>query len=298
MRSKVLITGGAGFIGNAVKLKLTNLGCEVLSIGRNKSEDIQVELNDDKVKEIIQAFNPDVVCHFASGSNIARADENRENEFNNVVLATDNIINALSKIKKNKLRIIYLSSQAVYGIPSYLPVDEKHKVCPNTFYGKVKLHVEQKIINSGINHLIFRVSSVFGKEQDYRKSGAIAKFVNKMQSNEPPVIFNSPDVISDFIYIEDLCSAVLQAVSKEDVTCEIFNIGSGVPVKLSQVLNILYNYFPNAPKPIIEVNSLYPSREQRGLYFDIHKAIDRLNWNTKYNIEDGIKGMLVDLSRV
>lgn len=291
MKKKVLITGGSGFIGSSVKKCLSSLGFEILTIGRSKKEDFQFDLvkglsRDKLLEKTIKDFSPDIVCHFASGSNIVNANRNKEEEFNYTVLSTKYLIKVLEGFKLDKF--IYLSSQAVYGLPKTLPVSELHPTNPATIYGENKLKVENIITQSKLNYLIFRISSVYGALQNPERSGAIANFISKIKNNQSPVVFNSFDLYSDFIYIDDVTSAIVNAIQDGSHRPEIYNLGSGTATTLKEILNILYRYFPNAPKPKLMINALYPNKEQKGLYLDISKIQRELKWNTKYNIEEGL----------
>ena len=287
MKKRILITGGSGFIGSNLKKCLND--SEIITIGRSKNENYKIDLSDPELEDIVKAFSPDIVCHFASGSNILRAEEDKEKEYKDTVLSTQYLIKALNKLKN--VTVIYLSSQAVYGFLESLPVSETHATKPISTYGKNKLEAEKIIIQSNLNYLIFRVSSIYGYEQDYKKSGVIAKFINWMKNNESPVVFNSFDLFSDFLYIDDVINAINISIQK-NIKNEIFNLGSGKATTLKEVLDILYKYFPLAPKPKLEINLLYPNKEYKGLYLDTGKIKSGLNWNCKYNIEDGLKEML------
>lgn len=292
---KILITGGSGFIGSSVRKALCDPKFEILTVGRNEKEDFKIDLIDPRLKTIVEDFLPDTVCHFASGSNILRATEDAKRDFDDTVVATDCLITALKTLKSKSVKIVYLSSQAVYGLPKYLPVDEAHQTKPVTVYGEHKLRAENIIAQSNLNYLIFRVSSVFGPNQNHKKSGVIAKFIHNMQNNQPPIVFNSFDLVCDLIYISDLVNAVVKATLNDLIHSEVFNLGSGKAVTLKQVLDILYKYFPAAPEPRLEINPLYLSKEQKGMYLDIKKIQAQLQWTLKYNTEDGIKETLADI---
>ncbi|OGI18894.1 MAG: hypothetical protein A3B68_06630 [Candidatus Melainabacteria bacterium RIFCSPHIGHO2_02_FULL_34_12] len=297
MKKKALITGGAGFIGSHVKDELKKLNFEILSVGRNKKEDVQADFKAPEFKNIILDFMPDVVCHFGSGSNIARAEENKEKEFEDTVLSTQVLIKYLLELKKKPEKIIYLSTQAVYGCSDILSVGESHEVKPVTAYGENKLKAENIIINSNLNYIIFRISSVYGATQDYLKSGVIAKFVNRMKNNQSPIVFNSIDNFSDFIYIDDVVNGIMKGItSGDEVKNEIFNLASGKPTTLREVLDILYGYFPSVLQPELQINTLYPGKNSKGIYLDIKKIKSKLQWDCKYNIEDGLASMLKTMS--
>ncbi|MBI2996052.1 MAG: NAD-dependent epimerase/dehydratase family protein [Candidatus Melainabacteria bacterium] len=304
MRQKILITGGAGFIGSHLKKSLIDNDFQVLSIGRNTNEDIQVDFCRVEVtptlQNVIEKFSPDVVFHLASGSNISRADENKEKEFNDTVLSTEYLVEALSKLKSNPF-FVYLSSQAVYGIPKALPVLETHLTCPTTIYGKYKLETENIISQSKLKYLIFRASSIYGANQNPLKSGVIAKFVSRIKNNQSPTVYNSTDSFSDFIYINDVVSVLVKILENdflEKNKNKIFNLGSGTPTTLNQVLEILYSYFPQAPNFKLETSTLYLNKEIKGLYLDIAKLNKLLNWFPKFSIQDGLKDMLAANSKI
>lgn len=298
-KKTILITGGTGFIGSAFQSKIADKKdkYKLVSIGRGAKENINLDLSNHKLSDVVKEIAPDIVCHFASGTNIARAEENKEKEFKDTVLATKKLLQIISKLNQ-KPKFIYLSSQAVYGQPEYLPVDENHSTNPTTYYGESKLQIEKLIVNSGIDYAIFRVSSVFGQNQDYKKSGVIAKFVNKLKNNESPFVFNSFDLICDFIYVNDLVKAVYQLIEKKFIWNEIVNLGSGVPVTLKEVLDILYSYFPNAPKPVLESNELYINKQHKGIYLNISKIQSLIGWKCEYNLQDALKEMLTKPSLV
>lgn len=300
MKRRVLITGGAGFIGSNLKERLNEFDYEILTVGRSEREDVRLYLNDPKLKKIVSKFKPNIICHLASGSNIIRADKDREREFNDAVISTNNLIESLTALDISP-KIIYLSSQTVYGVHQYLPLKESHSTNPLTTYGKNKLLVEKIITGSRLNYLILRVSSTYGLGQDYSKSGVVAKFINCMKNNQSPVVYNSFDLYFDFIYIKDLISALNIAIKKffqDEVQNEIFNLGVGSPTSLSKLLEILYKYFPYAPNARLENNDLYLKKEQKGLYLDISKIKLVLGWQPKYNIENGLNDMLKEFELV
>ena len=297
-KKKVLITGGAGFIGSIIKDKLKQTGHEVLSIGRNSKEDYKIDLLDPALKETISKFSPQVVCHFASGTNIARAEQNKDQEFKDTVVATQGLIEAVGELESKVEKFIYLSSQAVYGIPKELPIAETHDLDPYTFYGKNKLITERIIAESKINHVIFRVSSVYGFGQDYSKSGVIAKFIKCLQSNRAPIVYNSLDSFSDFIHVEDVVSAIIAVLERSDISNEAFNLGSNKATTLKEVLDVLYKYFKDSPSPIIQANNLYLNNNHKGIYLSTKKIQEKLNWMCKYDIQTGLSLMLEGQSHI
>ena len=106
---KILITGGSGFIGSSVKNALLSLGFELITVGRSEKEDHKLNLNNtNELSKIINNFTPDIICHFASGSNIARASENKEKEFSDTVVGTESIVKVLLDQKTKPEKLVYV----------------------------------------------------------------------------------------------------------------------------------------------------------------------------------------------
>jgi len=285
--NKALITGSTGFIGSHVKSALELSGYKVFGLGRGSKEDFILDLSSKDLNNTIEEISPSLVFHFASGSNIARANEEKEKEYFDTVTSTENLLNSLKNLP-NKPKIIYLSSQAVYGIPKSLPITEDHKTAPKSIYGENKLKAEKLIMESSLDYLIFRVSSIYGPSQDYKKSGVITKFIHKMKTNEAPIIFNSLDICSDFLYVKDLASALVKATSSQYDIRGIYNLASGKPISMKDLLDALYEYFPNAPKAVLESNNVYLSND---IYLSADKLKLDMNWSCKYNLKGGLNDM-------
>lgn len=285
---RVLITGSTGFIGSHVKSTLQSNEYKVLGIGRGVQEDFCLDLSSSDLTKIIKEISPSIVFHLASGSNIARANEEKEKEYQDTVTSTEKLLNSL-KVLSKKPKIIYLSSQAVYGVPECLPITEAHITSPKSIYGENKLKAEKLIIESSLDYLIFRVSSIYGPNQDYKKSGVISKFIHKMKNKNAPTVFNSLETLSDFLYVRDLSSALLKSISLQKNISGIYNLGSGQPTTMRELLDTLYKYFPNAPKAIIEPNNVYLNN---GLYLSTDKLKSDTSWSCKYNLDDGLSDML------
>lgn len=294
MKKKILITGSKGFIGLAFLRLLDKSKYEILAIGKNKEEDLNLKLDSSSLensflKEKVAEFFPDVVFHFASGSSIMTANKNKDEEYEYACLGTGSFVKMLTSLKVKPL-IVYLSSQAVYGTPKYLPVDEIHDTLPTTIYGKNKLESERILLKSGLKYLIFRVSSVYGPSQDPNKSGVVTKFISRILNNQSPVVFNDFELFGDFIYVDDVAEVLVKTLTGGfALTNQIYNLGLGKPVTLRNILNILFKYFPDAPKPMLEVNNLYPAKKEESIYLNTMKLQKHLKWEARFNLEEGLR---------
>ena len=289
---KILVTGGAGFIGSHVVDLLIKKGHDIsiidnLSTGKkeNLNKDAKFYKADIKSKFVEGIFKKekfDVIVHHAAQINVRKSILDPVFDAENNILGSLNII-ALSK-KYNIKKMLYASSGgACYGEPVYLPCDEKHPVNPICPYGVSKYAVELYLNQSGVKHCILRYGNVYGPRQDpLGEAGVIAMFTNKIMKNKIPVVFGDGKQTRDFVYVEDVAKANLLALEKEGT----FNIGTGKKISVNEVYAALkkfsdYNGGKIHAKPI--------AGEVKHIYLGISKAKQLLGWEPAVNFEEGIK---------
>lgn len=259
MKSKVLITGGAGFIGSHITDKLLQNNFDVIVIDNLTSGDIsnlpssdnmelyKLDIADEKIEEIFQNKKPDYVIHLAAQTSVNYSIENVQKDAELNILSSIKIIE-LSK-KYNVKKFIAASTAAVYGIPQYLPIDENHPAQPISPYGLSKLTMEKYIKLSSIPYIIFRFSNAFGpRQKSSKESGVIAIFHQAMMDNQPVKIYGDGTQIRDFIYVEDIAD-VCAMVLKSDIKNETLNFSTNKGCTLNELFNKMkasYNYKKDA----------------------------------------------------
>ncbi|MCD6225799.1 UDP-glucose 4-epimerase GalE [bacterium] len=322
---KVLVTGGAGYIGShAVKLLLEK-GHSVVVIDnlyrgykqpietlQNKFDKknlkfYQTDLTDGKkLKEIFKKEKPAGVMHFAALCLVNESMEKPERYFENNVCGSLNLFKAMIETKSNYL--IFSSTCAVYGESQYLPVDENHPLSPTNPYGESKLMVEKILFWLGkihqLRYVILRYFNVSGAASDgligdSKKPSQllVQNAVRGALGIEPfrltcPTV-NTPDgtPIRDYINVEDLVEAHLKALDylQKGKKSEIFNLGTG---KGNSVLEVV--------KTVQKVTGVqFPIKkgetrkgEYAKIYADISKAKKLLNWQPKRTLKDSIKALV------
>ncbi|MGQ9478511.1 MAG: NAD-dependent epimerase/dehydratase family protein [Thermoproteota archaeon] len=302
---KIVITGGLGFIGHNVALYLKRLGFQIvcvdnlssnynsMAVDRIKSEGIEMIFKDIcKTQDMIWLLrNSDIIIHCAAYTSVVESISNPVKYFNNNVSGTASVAKACGDA--DVARIIYLSSAAVYGEPKYLPVDENHPTQPLSPYGLTKLMAE-KIIEYysnkyGFEYVNLRLFNVYGPSQvENEYSGVITKFIKRIRAGSPPVIYGDGEQTRDFIHVRDVCVAVERAVSTSNFN-QTYNIGSGKPVKIRDLANLMISLSGLKIQPVHE-----PSREgeiKHG-YADISRAERLLGFKPTVNIDDGVKELL------
>lgn len=295
---KVLITGGAGFIGSNVADLLVKEGHEVVmvdNLSRGKIEHVnknarfyKCDIRDaHKLFIIFAKEQPAVVIHNAAQIDVQMSMRKPALDADINIKGTINILECCREFKVRK--IIYPSSAAVYGNPMYLPIDENHQVKPISFYG-VSKQVPEHYIKAyaqlyNIKYTIFRYTNVYGIRQDPKgEGGVVSVFIYKFLNNQCPIIFGDGNQTRDFIYVNDVAKANVLALTKGDN--EIFNISTGKPTTVNGLFTIMKSIFVSDLEVFHEKDR---TGEIRDSYSSNDKAMKFLNWCNEYDLEQGIR---------
>ena len=255
MLNRVLITGGAGFIGSHIvdKLLENNYSVVVLDNLSSGSEDnlqnsdnlklYRVNIEKDNLDEIFESEKPDYVIHLAAQTSVNFSILNPYYDADMNIMATIRLLDVCKKY--NIKKFITASSAAVYGNPKYLPLDEKHPTEPMSPYGLSKLTMEKYIQLSDVPYIIFRFSNAYGpRQRSSKESGVVAIFDKAMRENAPIKIYGDGEQIRDFIYVEDIASICVKALESE-IQNEIFNFSTNKGVALNELfkeMSKIYGY--------------------------------------------------------
>lgn len=245
---KVLITGGAGFIGSMladdfIKDDVSVVVADDLSAGRKENinpaaEFIKVDIASPDFEKVFEKHKFDAVFHFAAQTGVARSRlDPFEDAQRNIIAA----INLFSLCKKySATRVIAISSAAVYGAPKYLPIDEAHPLSPLSFYGLSKLTMEKYLKMFELDYTILRPSNVFGHRQtNSSEAGVIKIFENKIKAGEPVQIYGNGNQTRDFIHIDDFVR-VLRLCLEKNVSKRTLNVSTGKGTSINELYEILH----------------------------------------------------------
>ena len=298
---KILVTGGAGFIGSLLVDKLVEKGYEVvvmdnLSMGREenlnkKAKFYLMDITYYKVlNEIFKNEKPDLVFHLAAQTLLRKSiDEPLEDAKTNIL----GTISVLESCRKNNIKkIIYTSTGgARVGEPQYLPVDEKHPLNPSSPYGISKHSAEHYIWMYsklyGIDYLIFCFGNVYGPRDSPESKRLVPLFIDLILKNQTPKIFGDGNQTRDFIYALDLVEFMAESINKIGKTeHNLFHLANGKQISVNEVFKLL--------KEISEFNGEAEHDEAikgevRDIVLDISLAKKELGWSPKADIEVGIK---------
>ncbi len=295
---KILVTGGAGFIGSHVVDMFVEHGHEVvvvddLSTGRveNLNPSAKFYLVDIRSKELERVFElerPDVVDHHAAKTSV------RESLEQPIQYADVNILGSLNLLgcshKYSVRKFIYISSGgAEYGEPDYLPVDEEHPIRPLCPYGVSKHTVEHYLEiyrkSFGLDYTTLRYANAYGPRQDpFGEAGVVAIFAAKMLKGTQAVINGSGDQERDWVYPTDYAAANVLAL--DHGSGGAYNIGSGHATNINQIFRSLAKM---TGYRLPEVHGPAKPGEVFRIYLSYTKAENALGWKPTIGLEDGLK---------
>jgi UDP-glucose 4-epimerase len=248
---KILVTGGAGFIGSHVVDAYRKAGHDVcvvddLSTGfrHNVPSGVrlhQVDIRDAGLDKVFEAERPEVVNHQAARANVRESLEQPMLYADVNILGSVNLLECCRRYETKK--IIYASTGgACYGEPLWLPVTEDHPVNPLDPYGASKHHVEHYLSlyrhNYGLAYTALRYPNVYGPRQNpHGEAGVVAIFTGAMLQGSQPLINGSGDQQRDFVHVSDVARASVLALTRGDN--EILNIGSGIGTDVNTIYRTL-----------------------------------------------------------
>tara|TARA_A100001011_G_scaffold400537_1_gene516012 strand:+ start:14825 stop:15826 length:1002 start_codon:yes stop_codon:yes gene_type:complete len=322
--SKILITGGAGFIGSQFGYSLSKKNHEVIlldnmSFGHEDNLIIDGKkfgrfVNDDIRNESIlnHCKNIDYVFHFAGIAPLPNCQENPYEAVDVNVAGTANVLEAarLNGVK----RVVFASTSAIYENNKIAPFKESDDVSPDLIYATTKLQSE-KLCNSfssvyGMEIVILRFFNVYGPHQDFkRKQPPLTGYLMKeFISGGVPILHSDGHQKRDYIYIDDLTEMCELVMTHKNAPSETFNVCSGEAISVRDIVGQIASNFKNTKEPIYQeahkfwdkypklFNGQYPLSKERLIEevtkFSLgsnDKAAKLLHWKSKVSPEEGFK---------
>jgi UDP-glucose 4-epimerase len=294
---RVLVTGGAGFIGSHAVNAFEGQGLEVLVIDNlssgnqsNLSSGVRLEeldLGSEEALGVLRAFRPDAIFHYAAQIDV-RVSISRP-----LFDAQENIINSLRILEaasKNGLEYFAFASSggAIYGEPDAMAQDESHPERPISPYGVAKLSVD-KYLNAfaqhcGLPSCSMRFSNVYGPRQNSKgEAGVVSVFIRKALAGQPLQINGSGQQTRDFIYVKDLANAASLIIDKRPQG--VLNFGTGVETSIRDLADLVISLVPSSAGT---VNSAPIPGEQLRSVLDSTRARGILGWRPSIDLRAGL----------
>jgi UDP-glucose 4-epimerase len=295
---KVLVTGGAGFIGSHVSDQLIAAGHQVvivdnLSTGRvsnlnPKAVFYEMDIRSPDMRKVFEQERPEVISHHAAQMDVRRSVADP---------IFDAEVNILGSIKLAQLAIefgvrkfIHISSGgAAYGEPVYMPCDENHPIQPLSPYGASKYTFELYLYifkeSAGLDYTILRYPNVYGPRQDpHGEAGVVAIFIGQMLRSKPVTIYGTGEQVRDFVYVADCARANLLALSQG--SGRVYNLASGVGTSINQIFDALKEItgYPQAA----HYSDAKPGETFR-IYLAATRAQQELGWRQTLDLTAGLQ---------
>jgi len=294
---KLIVTGGAGFIGSHLTKYLIKKGHNVSvidSLRRGSFENLK-EMEDkidfqkidildyDAMKSVVK--NTDGIFHQAALGSVPQSFKEPE-EYRRVnAVGTENV---LKLAKEFGFKVVYASSSSVYGNQNKFPIKEDAAKKPLNPYGQSKLEAEQfaeKYSKLSVKVIGLRYFNVFGIGQNPNYAGVIPKFIEQLIHHKPPIIYGDGNQLRNFTFVDDVVEAnVLAFESKTEHA--FINIATGVMTSVRQLAEIMINLSGLSIKPIYEKPREGDIEKSQA---DISLAKSLINWEPKTTLEEGLK---------
>ena len=302
---KILVTGGAGFIGSHLTDRLLQHGHEVVVVDNlatgyrhnlnPRARFYEVSLLDSSLGEIFEREKPDIVNHHAAQNGV------RQSNADPVFDAQHNIIGSIRLIQccieYGVKKVIYASSGGtVYGEPMYLPVDEAHPIAPISPYGISKHTVEHYLFlaaaSAGLNYTVLRCANIYGPRQHpHGGAGVIAIFAESMLRGISPTIFGDGSSTRDYLFISDAVEANLLALTGGDRG--IYHVSTGIEISLNELFCRLKQVLSTSigREDIVKMSPVYAEPrpgEIHRIALNPEKIERALGWTPQISLEDGL----------
>lgn len=303
---RILVTGGAGFIGSHIVNAYLTQGHEVAVVDNlwlhgggqlgnlpSQLHYYATDITDPALSEVFERERPDVVSHQAAQHSVKISTDKPSLD------ALVNILGLLNVLENARIhgtsKVIFASSAATYGIPSSMPIDEETPQVPESPYGITKMAAEHYLryyhAAYGLDYTVFRYSNVYGPRQDPNgEAGVIAIFAGNLLAGQPVRIDWDGEQARDYVYVEDIAQANVLALHRG--SHRVYCLGTGIPTSVNEVHHRLVRLVgretpvTHAPKRTGDI---------RVAYFTSARAREELGWTPTVALDDGLRATVASL---
>ncbi len=297
---RIIVTGGAGFIGSHIVDAYMSGGHEVAVIdnlwehggGRrqnvpDRATFVPMDIRDESITRIFTDFKPEIVCHHAAQHSVAIGSRDPQFDAQVNVLGLLNVLDNCVKARVRK--VIFASSGATFGDPDRLPMDEQTPQRPTSPYGITKMIAEHYLRfyknEHGLDFTALRYGNVFGPRQDPNgEAGVISIFIGKFLAGQPIRIDWDGEQTRDYVYVKDV--AAVNLVALERGSGSFFVIGTGKKTSVNEIYEALCSV--TAIRPPVEHAPKRPG-DCREAQFDSTLAKRELGWTPKVELVEGMR---------
>jgi len=308
---RILITGGGGFIGSYLLIKLStkhNIICldhgkrysELQDIINDNVELVEGDITDETLLDKILQKDIDVVIHLAGVLGNNACIKNPIDAVKSHIFGTHLLV---QKSFNHKVKqFVFSSTQSVYSTfkKREMPLTENMKLEPDDLYGTLKMVAEYEIRDSDLNYTILRFANVFGHMKGLKNlkiGGAIENFIQAALDGHDITIFGKGEQKIDYVNVEDVANCIENVLGNNSANNEIFNVGSSSLHSIEEIVTIVSNFSEKFYQNKIDIKKIpapkgkiWPDR-----LMSIEKIIHKLDWKPSTSIQTGIQDMMKNL---
>jgi UDP-glucose 4-epimerase len=301
LKSNILVTGGAGFVGSHLIERLLSENYDITVVDDFSNGRME---NIEKVKDMIKLIKCDISINY--NDLLKQLNDKYEgifnlacfprslslqNPFRDLEVNARGTLNILEIAKKNKCKMVFTSNSGIYGNPEYLPIDEKHPDNPTTPYDANKLVSEYYM---KIYYRIFqvpiaicRLATVYGERQRTKPEWkpVIPEFATRLLNNEPASITWDGEQTRDLIYVKDVVQGLVKAFKSDKTKDEAYLLSTDTEISINEIYNILCKVL-NKNIPAIRTNQV--AGDIRRMKLSYGKANKTFQYQPEYTMEQGI----------
>ncbi len=304
---KILVTGGAGFIGSnfvealfdehpndeIVVLDVFTYASHAENIPERiaNSKRFSLVKGDIRDQEVVNALvsKVDAVAHFAAESHVTRSIADDKVFFETDVMGTYTIANAVAKNRSRIQKFVHISTSEVYGTAETAPMTEEHPLNPCTPYAAAKAGADRLVYAYRICHeiplVIIRPFNNYGPKQHLEK--VVPRFITQAICDEPLRVHGDGQMTRDWVFVEDTCRAVMRALDGgTEVVGQTFNVGTGTDTSVLNIAEAIVD-FMGKPRSLIEHVEARPGQVDRHIS-STEKSFNLLNWKAKTSLFGGL----------
>ncbi len=304
----MLITGGMGFIGSNLAIRLTELGANVTILdamiadyGGNEfnimpvNDQVRVNFCDIRDESAVTYLvrGKDYVFHLAGQVCHLMSMTNPFPDIDMNITATAILMEACRKYNPDAV-VVYTGTRGQYGPSVSLPVNEEAPTNPKGIYEISNLTAEKiiKVYNDvhGIRSVLLRLSNIYGPRSQMRHSrfGVCNWFVRLAMDNQPIQVFGDGSILRDFCYVDDTVEAILRVAITPAAYGEIFNVGSDIPVTFLELVKVIIKQAGRGQWNFAEFSPERKAQEPGDFYSDVNKILRFTGWVPETSLEDGL----------
>jgi UDP-glucose 4-epimerase len=306
---KILITGGMGFVGSNLSIRLAELGADVLIVDnmlpRQGGNLFNIEPVKDKVKvNVSDIRNPtsmnhlvkgmDYIYHIAGQVNHVDSVKDPLNDLSINVEGTLVLMEAL-RLNNPGAKVIFTGTRGEYGSSLTLPVSENHAINPIGIYAITNFAAERIVLTyhnlHHIKSLCLRITNTFGPRHQmaHDEYGVFNWFIRKAMDNEVIPLFGDGRILRDYLYIDDLIDSLISVALSDNAYGEVYNVGTGIPLSFLELANKIIEITGSGKVEYTEFTTERKALEPGDYYADITKIRNAIGWVPKISLDDGIK---------